>query len=365
MAQEFESDLNEFNESDELFPTNAKDFILGSIKNNGKISEFKLTIQDLLDNIIICGDVYSGKSSVIKRLLLQIINTSELNPIVFDDNNEYNKLIDSRYSYRESWTIEFGNENFTINPLEIVKNSNEEYLDLLIDIFMDTFNLNTEESFILKEIISVVIKENSNPTLYDLKLYLELKDEIIKIFPDELEASIAHLRTILTALTCGPIKKILDVEKSNLHMANLQDFPIFIKFNSISHTGRKFIKNLIYLNQIIYKKNHQNTPPHLLVIDSIDDITFSLVNFSIDNTLNQGILTSLSSPFNENRKYIKLFKNTILLHISSDVDSNLISQKFKFKVNLEKYLKSIEMGSSIVKFFDTQISNVEIEDFYF
>ncbi|MHA1694259.1 MAG: helicase HerA domain-containing protein [Candidatus Helarchaeota archaeon] len=363
MAQEYENKIK-----DEFYGINLTDLcnndpVLGNIMVNNKIMEFKIPIKYILNNILICGDVFSGKSSIIKRLLLQIIENTNLNPIIFDINNEYDKLLDSKWLEREIWSIEFGNENFSINPLELIR-ENDEYLEILIDIFRDTFNLNIEESFILKEFIKYLNDNFENPTLSDLLLLFELGDEVVSIFSDDVfKKAISHLKSIITGLIHGPIKEILDVESTNLNIKNLQNFPIVIKFKGINKTGKRFIVNLFYFIQLIYKIDNPDPKPHLMVIDPIDEISYSLLLLNSRYNVNEGILASLTTPLDKKRNRFAIFTNYIFLHISSDNDINTIKEKFCNKDN--ELLSNLIMGQAIVNFSNKNNYKVEIDDFYF
>jgi hypothetical protein len=210
--------------------------IIGTtIENDGKISEFKIPLKYFMENLLICGDSCTGKSSVIKRILLQIIEETNLNPIIFDDNSEYNKLVNSGWLNRETLVIHFGEDNFTINPLEFLKKDDERYLDILIDIFRISFNLNIVESFILREIILILNEDVENPTLTDLNLYLECAPDVIKIFSDDaIKNALAHLKMVLTSLTRGPNREIFECESGNINIGKLQDFPMIFRFSSIN-----------------------------------------------------------------------------------------------------------------------------------
>jgi len=364
LAQEFEDKLNNMGSINSKSCQNSDFPVLGAINFEGKISEFKIPIKNFLGRILICGDSFSGKSSIIKRLLLQIIESTNLNPIIFDDNCEYDKLLDSKWLERECCVIEFGVDNVTINPLELINLENEEYLDILIDIFRESFNLSTEESFILKEFIIALKQDNENPTLSDLLLYLELRDEVINIFDkNTLNKSIIRLKSILTGLTHGPIKEIVDVESSNLNFSKLQDYSIIIKIQSVSKSSRKFIKNLIYFYQLLFKEHFISEDPHLMVVDSIDDICTSLIKFNSISNLNEGLLASITTPLGKKSNILDFFNSFIILNISSRDDINKISKKLCLeKIEL---INNIRMGTSIVKISDNPIYIVEIDDFYF
>ncbi|MBD3229924.1 MAG: hypothetical protein GF329_17205 [Candidatus Lokiarchaeota archaeon] len=361
MAQEPEKEIRKLIGDSDTFEVINEDPVLGSLITKGKIAEFKIPIQAFISNIMICGDLCSGKSSLIKRLLLQIIENTNLNPILFDENNEYNKFFDSRWLEREAWVFEFGNEDYSINPLELIGDGGE-YFDNLLDIFRTSFKLSTEELFILREFISLTMKELEKPKLSDLNLYLDCWDEVIKIFPEDLiKNSIAHLKMILTGLTSGPNKEILDVKTTNLNFEKLQDFPIVIKFRNISRSSKIFIKNLVILKQLIYKNDKKNPRPHLLVLDQIEDVSHSLLMMN-KNNLKEGLLASIGSPLKGKENYFDHFDNYILLHQSSRKNNIFFEEKF----NLEDLqLNRMEMGESLVKLSNKPIRKIQIEDFYF
>ncbi|TFF86692.1 MAG: DUF87 domain-containing protein [Promethearchaeota archaeon] len=364
MAQEYRNKIDKKNNTTKPSIFSDENPVIGTIIENGKISEFKIPLQYFKKNLLICGDSCTGKSSVIKRILLQIIEETNLNPIIFDDNSEYNKLVNSGWLNRETLVIHFGRDNFTINPLEFLKRDDERYLDILIDIFRISFNLNIAELFILREIILILKEDVEKPTLADLKLYLECAPDGIKIFSEDIiKNAMAHLKTILTALTKGPNREIFECESGNINIGKLQDFPMIIKFSSINQSAKKFIKNLIFLNQLHFKKTKSSNRPHLMVCDPIIDISETLLDFNETENLNEAIIGSLKTPFKKQKRYIKRFRNHILLHISSEEDIKFL------KKNIEEIkpnqLNRLEMGSSIIKLCDNRIRLVQIDDFYF
>jgi hypothetical protein len=100
-----------------------------------------------------------------------------------------------------------------------------------------------------------------------------------------------------------------------------------------------------------------------MVIDSIRDISRTLLDFNEVENLNEGIIASLKTPLEKEKRYFKEFNNYILLHISSEEDTKFLRKNIEeIKPN---QLKRLEMGSSIIKLCDNQLRLVQIEDFYF
>ncbi|MHA1229391.1 MAG: hypothetical protein ACTSRP_18535 [Candidatus Helarchaeota archaeon] len=364
MAQEYENNLGYPDSNLEIFSMNFNSPVLGTINIENKMGEFKLDIEQLMEGLLVCGDKYTGKSSIIKRLLLQIIEDTSLNCLLFDLNNEYNKFLDSKWISRETWTIEFGKENFAINPLELIMDRNDKHLISLVDIFRTVFNLNIEETYILKEFISSLIQDSERPTLSDLLLYLELEDEIVNIFNrDVLKRSITHLKNILTGLTHGPMKDIVDVEYTNFNIENLQDSPIIIKFDNLGKSAQNFIQNLYFLDQLIYKVKSKSKNPHLMVFDPIEVISPSLLKMRQDIWDSEGLLATICAPLRKNKLITDLFENFVILQISMEEDIKLITCD-RISID-ENEIMTLNMGESIVILSNSYIYKVSIEDFYF
>ena len=103
-------------------------------------------------NLLIVEDTASGKSTVLNKLFVDIVENTNLVPLLFDENCQFDDHMDYKYLSRRIRTFEFGMEGYNINPLELINEATSEqrFASILAGIFEQYFNRNRKETFILE-----------------------------------------------------------------------------------------------------------------------------------------------------------------------------------------------------------------------
>jgi hypothetical protein len=250
-------------------------------KHSGSQNDFLVPITHL-NNLLIVGDSSSRKSTVTKQLFMRLVEDTDFMPLLFDEHNQFDRLLEYRDLSREIFVVEFGKDGFIINPLELLASatSDERFVSILADIFRESFTLNQDETFILEEYIKFFLDEGyKDPSLADLGLYFDLKLDCLKIFGENRGgSSLSHLKTVFQTLCHKPAGDVLK-GPTNLNLDTLQKFPVVVKFRYVNPSIRVFIKNLVLFQQFLYKFYNENKSVHLTMLDPLDNISNELFHF--------------------------------------------------------------------------------------
>ena len=333
-------------------------------KNTNSKNDFLIPITHLND-LLIVGDSSSGKSTVIKQLFMRLVENTDFMPLLFDENYQFDRLLEYKDLSREIIALELGKDGFIINPLDLGEDvsSAQRFVSILAGIFRESFNLNPNETYILREYISFFLDEGyKDSSLSDLGLYFDLRLDCLDNFDHrEVKISMAHLKTIFQTLTQKPARDILK-GSTNLNLETLQEFPVVFKFRYINPTIRIFIKNLILFQQFLYKIKNGNKSVHLTMLDPLDNISNELFYFWKEKQINEGIIGTLTPPFNIKKNYLDFFDNIISLRITSEPDIKLIKDRIHYEIKHNP--GELELGVLMVKLRGQDYEIVGLDDYF-
>jgi len=156
--------------------------------------------------------------------------------------------------------------------------------------------------------------------------------------------------------------EIFDDDETNLNLSSLEDFPIVFRFCGLNPSMRIFLKNLVVFYQLIYKSKTSAHSHHVLFLDPIENISNELINYWEENKINEGIISTLTSPFGKKEKYCDLFRNLISLRISSTTDCEILDKKLTL---LDWHLLNrLEIGLALVKLSNEECVPIIIDEVY-
>jgi len=355
-----EENLNKFNHSMDLLPTNIRDSII-------KFFESKLFFEEIKPSIL--KFIYAGEEFTIKHLSNRFIY--EISIL----STDYNRFINLIYNYllkdyrialdKVSFThflyinknsdlnsiyedldnlllakeliSNFFNNNLNLKYKEIISifkvSYNKDLINLLIKISKDNNDLNKQKQFkILNDYLKLYNYNNFLAHQFNQQLskVLQSEGDIFKI----LEAKIKEYENNISNIASKPIVKPITLEHKLIAL-NFLDGKIIEKF---------FIKNLNFLNQII----ESELDPFLK--KSLIELIYKTSNNSDKASILKNYEDILNKIFNND---LNLF-NKFITKNSNNLSLDFLNEFIEIKI-LEEKLRLIKLSDndieSIISYF--------------
>ena len=267
-----------------------------------------IDIEELRLNIFITGLIGMGKTECSKNILIHLAKYyPKINWIVLEWKGDYNNLINQ--IDEPVLVLPIGNENLNIklNLFEPRKSNPENHANKIFSIFkeslksslkreMNSYELSPQMEKITKEVLIECVKNREKRNFRSFFEELKMYGIENSLNNKSISMTIAAIENRFKKFVNGSLRKILDVEKSNVNFEDLMNYKVVFDFSHlILKEGSK--EDAILLMNIILKyvmDEALNRGPvdelkHLVIIEDAQYLVPSILRELPETTLGEDI----------------------------------------------------------------------------
>lgn len=241
---------------------------LGRLVDGGA---FTLRLEDLFKHVVVLGETGSGKSSFVAKLLSELEPTG-IHFLVFDWHGEYSALLKEGSTLVIAPDQDLGFDIFdyprSVDPFV--------HIDILMDIFTDSFDLSVSQQFVLRSALRRVFTEKGHGMSDSPKPVT--MDDVIRAVGDlrtysgwEQESKLAVLRRISKLADTG-LSRMLNASQK-IGFSDLLKENIIVDLGQVSDNYSKiFVVEAILKLLYDYKVSRRLSEPHVIVAEEARNI---------------------------------------------------------------------------------------------
>ncbi|MBA3045317.1 MAG: DUF87 domain-containing protein [Euryarchaeota archaeon] len=309
----------------------------------------------IFEHIAIWGATGTGKSTLLKRMIIELHNNAGLRLIIFDLHDEYREII-SHLNGEIGKDITIINpilQKFSVNPLELftqdavsrdiaVAERTENFISLLKQVFILG---EIQESRVRAGIYSLY--NSGTPTIEDL----------VKVL---LSQKIDNLSGKLMKFTRGFYGNIFNVKSSSLPFDKLETTTTIFELGRLPTGMRCFFVSVFLILWWDYKRRNRpsEATPHVMVLDEFHHYSgLSVINKMLSEArkYKEGLICSHQGPnqVTSNNVLDNLVRNTatkIIFRQEQASDKHTVSTALGgLSKEQAAYLSVMDVGEAIVK----------------
>jgi hypothetical protein len=309
----------------------------------------------LFEHMAVWGATGTGKSTLIKNLIIKLHNDCGLRLLVFDFHNEYRNVISKLNGElgKEILVLNPFINPFSINPLELpdLKDTDKEMAivertENFISLINQMFILGEVQEGRLRDALYQLYKEN-NPVISNLirKLYFYKS---------------GALAGKLKKFTTGFYGQIFNQNSSSLSLNQIEKTTTIIELGRIPSELRAFFVNVFLIQWWDYRrtKKQDEMRPHILVLDEFSNYSGFVVirkMLSEARKFRQGLICACQGPNQIKDADIleDVIRNTatkIVFRQDQGTDKRTVGSAFGGLDHEQyNYLSMMDVGEAIVK----------------
>jgi len=309
----------------------------------------------LFEHVAIWGATGTGKSTLIKNLIIKLHNDYGLNLLVFDFHNEYRNVITKLNGElgKELLVLNPFIRQFSINPLELpdLKETDKE---IAIVERTENFISLVNQMFILGEVQEGRLRD----ALY--QLYREGTPLISNLIRKLFFYKSAALAGKLKKFTTGFYGQIFNQNSSTLSFEQIEKSTTIIELGRIPSELRAFFVNVFLIQWWDYRrtKKQDEMRPHILVLDEFSNYSGFIVvrkMLSEARKFRQGLICACQGPNQIRDEDIleDVVRNTatkIVFRQDQGTDKRTVGTAFGgLPLEQYNYLSMMDVGEAVVK----------------
>jgi hypothetical protein len=349
---------------------------LGEILRNGNPTgrPALLPTQTLPGHTLILGTTRSGKSNLVKNLLQQTLEKTELNFLVFDPHNEYNTLTTTQ---RPAKTIDPTKARIRINLLEppLKVNNNPAELSQFLENVIATIRIifggdwgPVIDGLAHKSLYNLYTK-TTNPTIAD---WIQEAQTTAKQGDQRTRAALDSLTARLTKMTTGIYGQLFNQPHTTLNTHQLLNTPTILNLSNLDEDAQRFLTAILLKQILDHRKKHGPTEEtHITVLEEAHNFapriyraTSSADEMSRNQAqkflaelakFNQALILIDQRPSRITEDAIANCNTIITFHLQQKDDKNTVVAALGYSPydpqgrQLSNYLTTLQTGHAIIK----------------
>ncbi len=234
-------------------------------------ANLSLELPELCKHMAVLGETGSGKSTFVANMLKRA-NSVELRYLVFDWHGEYPQLLKSNQALVVAPDQDLGFDIFDypkgVDPFV--------HIDVLMDIFNDSFDLTVSQQFILRTALRKVYTDrghgmSDNPRPIDVDDVMKAVTDIRTYSGWEQESKLAVLRRISKLADTG-LSRILNASQK-IGFSDLLNQDVIVDLGQVTDSYSKiFVVESILKLLYDYKVSRKLTTPHAIAVEEARNI---------------------------------------------------------------------------------------------
>ncbi|MHA1268214.1 MAG: ATP-binding protein [Candidatus Helarchaeota archaeon] len=348
--------------------------VIGSVlfQNNKELFKVGIDIEDLRLNMFVTGLIGMGKTSLVMNILKNLVKFySNINWMVLDWKGDYNSLI--KEAPNKILVLRPGTNEapFQINMFDPENSNPDEHVRkltaLIIELFKSDFQnkpeLSVQMERVCREVVSKVVSDTSRRSLKAFFEYLSEYEDMEKVHNRTIGMTINALINRFDRFRSGNLKKIFDVEKSNVNFNDLVNMKVIFDFNYLLSNGGtkkdvRFLMNLVlkYVIDKALQRGLTNELKHIVVVEDAQLLVPAVLREVPETSLGEdiplllrgvgeGMITIATRP--EISPDI-ISNSGIKVSFKSTYDSKKIANYQNLNQEQEEYLKIMPKQEAII-----------------
>lgn len=340
-------------------------------------SEFGLTDQDLLRHVLIVGMTGTGKTNLVRHLLIQLANQSK--PfLVFDWKQNYRRLKQLQV-LRGTRVIRLGDEQcgFHFNPLIPPPGIHpRHWMAMFIDVCKHAYFLGQGVEYFLRKAIDQLYEQfgvyrgsRKYPT------FLELEKVLVREYVKGREMLwMSSAKRAVASLTFkGILRETLNV-RQNIGMDQLLKRNVIIEMDNLANLEKTFMVEALMLWLYHYKKSlgKSENLDHVTVIEEAHHVLSARKERAegeetiIESTLRmirefgEGVIVVDQEPSKLSESVIANTSTKICFNLGSGKDISEMSRSMNLTLEEMRYIDKLKTGEGIVKLKNRFVEPIKV-----